>query len=113
MIIKEVEVKNGSGKTFNLEIYLNGRSIKQIEKEAKMIDPKQNFYTALNAATKMEFTYNMIVLGGVTHLKGNKNPVGSEWFDDNDISFFGEAMTALSVALGECLKDIQPTNTGK
>lgn len=113
MIIKEVEIKNGSGKVFNIEVYLNGRSIKQIEKEAKMIDPKQNFNTALANAMSMEFTYNIIVLGGVVHLKGNKYPVGSEWFDDNDISFFGESMNILADALLSCLQDIKPTNTGK
>ena len=42
MVYKELEVKNDEGKVFNVEVYMNGRSIKRIEKEAKEIDPKFN-----------------------------------------------------------------------
>lgn len=113
MVYKELEVKNDEGKVFNVEVYMNGRSIKRIEKEAKEIDPKFNFNSSINAAMSQEFTHLLIVCGSVVHLKGRKEPVGSDWFDDNGFSVFGQSFLDLVAAMGECMKDLYPTKTGK
>jgi hypothetical protein len=46
------------------------------------------------------------------HKKGNKQPVGSDWFDDNDVSIF-EHMEELLANITECMEDIKATNKGK
>ena len=114
MVIKQVEIKNDEGKAFNVEVYLNGRSLKQIEKEVKEIDPKMNVWSAIdNFARTKDFIYMSIILGAAVHEKGNKYPVGADWFDDNEISFFGNDMASLILALNSCFTDLYPTKTGK
>lgn len=112
MVVKECKVVNGNGNEIPVEIYINGRSVKQIEKELKTIDPKYNFFNCLNLLSKAEMTITFIYLGGFVHKKGNKQPVGSDWFDDNDVSIF-EHMEELLTNITECMEDIKATNKGK
>lgn len=112
MVVRGYEVENGKGEKVELEIYINGKSVKQIEKELKGINPKYNFYNCLPLMSGGEMTIALIYLGGFVHKKGSKNSVGSDWFDDNDVSIF-EHMESLFECVGHCLEDIKPTNKGK
>ena len=42
MVVKEINFKNDKGETIETELYINGRTVKQIEKELKTIKVKQS-----------------------------------------------------------------------
>lgn len=108
MIIKDIVVKNDKDKEFELEVYLNIASIKGIERELKQIDPKLNFYKALPLIPQGEMTISVIFIGNCLHRRGEKRPVGSEWFDANDVNFF-KYSDELIAKLTACLEDLNPT----
>lgn len=115
MIIKDMMVKNNNGKEFELEIYINVKSIMAIERDLKQINPKYNYYNALSLIDKGEMTITLIYVCNCVHKRGEKRPVGIDFFDDNDINFF-EYSKDLMQKLVECLLDNNPTvkqETGK
>ena len=48
MIIKDIKVENEKGKEFELEVYINVKSIMAIERDLKQLNPKYNYYTFLH-----------------------------------------------------------------
>lgn len=112
MVVREINFKNDKGETIETELYINGRTVKQIEKELKTINPKYNFFNGLQMMGLGELTVILIFFGGFIHKKGNKNPVGSDWFDDVGIDVF-EYFSEIKKALDACVEDTKPTNTGK
>lgn len=112
MIVKNLKLVNENGQEFEIEVFLNGASVKYIEKELKSIDPKYNFYKCLPMIQQGELTLLLIFLGGVIHLKGNKYCVGSDFFDENEINIFAY-INELSTALYNAMRDNKPTVAGK
>ena len=44
MIIKDIKMENIHGKEFELEVYLNTKSVMNIERDLKALNPKYNYY---------------------------------------------------------------------
>lgn len=88
MIIKDIAVKNKDGKEIELEIYMNTKSVMAIERDLKMLSPKYNYYKCLTMLDEGEMTILLIYLCNRLHKRGEKRPVGIDFFDDNDIDIF-------------------------
>ena len=115
MIIKDIKIENEKGKEFELEVYINVKSIMAIERDLKQLNPKYNYYTALPLIDKGEMTITLIYICNSIHKRGEKRPVGIDFFDDNDIDFF-KYSRELVLKLVECFRDNNPTvkqETGK
>lgn len=108
MIIKDITITNEDGKEFELEVYVNIKSIMAIERDLKILNPKYNYYTALPLIDKGEMTIALIYLCNSIHKRGEKRPVGLDFFDDNNINFFKYSSELMS-KLVECLYDNNPT----
>ena len=108
MIIKDIKMVNMDGKEFELEIYMNTKSVMAIERDLKMIDKKYNYYKCLPMLDDGEMSILLIYICNSLHKRGEKRPVGIDFFDDNDINIF-EYVNELIVKLAECLSD----NSGK
>jgi hypothetical protein len=106
MIIKDITVKNKDGKEIELEIYMNTKSVMAIERDLKMLSPKYNYYKCLPMLDEGEMTILLIYLCNSLHKRGEKRPVGIDFFDDNDINIFAYT-DELIVKLAECLTDNQ------
>lgn len=111
MKVKEFTFEREEG-NIEVELYLNGASVKYIEKALKEIDPKYNFYRCLNLIQYGELSLLLIYLGGIIHLKGKKHPVGADWFDEQNIFIFNY-LDELSKELYDVMTDNKPTNQGK
>ena len=108
MIVKRVNLVSEKGKEFEVEIYLNNRSIKSIERELKKEYPKLNFNTGIPYLVQGEMIVALIYLENSMHLVGSKHPLGTDWLDDNDIDFLKHS-DKLITAFSECLIDLKPT----
>lgn len=108
MIIKDITITNEDGKEFELEVYINIKSVMAIERDLKTLNPKYNYYTALPLIDKGEMTVTLIYICNSVHKRGEKRPVGIDFFDDNNINFF-KYSGDLMLKLVECLHDNNPT----
>lgn len=108
MIIKDILIKNEQGKEFEMELYINVSSMKNIERELKQISPKLNFYKAIPLIQQGELTIAIIFVGSCLHKRGEQRAVGSDWFDDNHVDFLKYA-NEMIVKLTECLADLNPS----
>ena len=104
MIIKDVKMENIHGKEFELEVYLNTKSVMNIERDLKALNPKYNYYKCLHLIDEGEMTILLIYICNSLHKRGEKRPVGIDFFDDNDIDIF-EYVNELIIKLAECLMD--------
>ena len=108
MIIKDIKMENIHGKECELEVYLNTKSVMNIERDLKALNPKYNYYKCLHLIDEGEMTILLIYICNSLHKRGEKRPVGIDFFDDNDIDIF-KYVNELIVKLAECLTD----NKGK
>ena len=104
MIIKDIKMENIHGKEFELEVYLNTKSVMNIERDLKALNPKYNYYKCLHLIDEGEMTILLIYICNSLHKRGEKRPVGIDFFDDNDIDIF-KYVNELIVKLAECLTD--------
>ena len=108
MIIKDIKMANIHGTEFELEVYLNTKSVMNIERDLKALNPKYNYYKCLHLIDEGEMTILLIYICNSLHKRGEKRPVGIDFFDDNDIDIF-KYVNELIIKLAECLTD----NKGK
>ena len=108
MVIKDVVIENDKGKEFELEVYVNTKSVMAIERDLKQINPKYNYYNALGLIEKGEMSIVLIYVCNCVHKRGEKRPVGIDFFDDNDIDFFKHSKVLVE-KLAQCLVDNHPT----
>ena len=108
MIIKDIKMENIHGKEFELEVYLNTKSVMNIERDLKALNPKYNYYKCLHLIDEGEMTILLIYICNSLHKRGEKSPVGIDFFDDKDIDIF-KYVNELIIKLAECLTD----NKGK
>ena len=108
MIIKDIKMENIHGKEFELEVYLNTKSVMNIERDLKALNPKYNYYKWLHLSEEGEMSVLLIYICNSLHKRGEKRPVGIDFFDDNDIDIF-KYVNELIIKLAECLTD----NKGK
>ena len=108
MIIKDVVVKNRDGKEIELEVYINVKSVMAIERDLKQLNPKYNYYNALPLIDKGELSVALVYVCNCIHKRGEKRPVGIDFFDDNNINFFDYSKELMG-KLVECLVDNNPT----
>ena len=108
MIIKDITVVNEKGKEFELEVYINTKSIMAIERDLKKLNPKYNYFNALGLIEKGEMSVVLTYVCNCVHKRGEKRPVGIDFFDDNDIDYFKYSRDLIS-KLAECLEDNRPT----
>lgn len=108
MIIKDIKMENIHGKEFELEIYMNTKSVMSIERDLKALNPKYNYYKCLHLIDEGEMSVLLIYICNSLHKRGEKRPVGIDFFDDNDIDIF-KYVNDLVIKLAECLTD----NKGK
>ena len=104
MIIKDIKMKNIHGKEFELEVYLNTKSVMNIERDLKALNPKYNYYKCLHLIDEGEMSVLLIYICNSLHKRGEKRPVGIDFFDDNDIDIF-KYINDLIIKLAECLTD--------
>ena len=108
MIIKDIKMENIHGKEFELEVYLNTKSVMNIERDLKALNPEYNYYKCLHLIDEGEMSVLLIYICNSLHKRGEKRPVGIDFFDDNDINIF-QYVDELIIKLAECLSD----NRGK
>ena len=104
MIIKDIKMENIHGKEFELEVYLNTKSVMNIERDLKALKPKYNYYKCLHLIDEGEMSVLLIYICNSLHKRGEKRPVGIDFFDDNDIDIF-KYINDLIIKLAECLTD--------
>ena len=104
MIIKDIKMENIHGKEFELEVYLNTKSVMNIERDLKALNPKYNYYKCLHLIDEGEMSVLLIYICNSLHKRGEKRPVGIDFFDDNDIDIF-KYINDLIIKLAECLTD--------
>ncbi len=112
MIIKEHNLVSEDGKEFNMEIYLNTCSIRQVEKELHQIDKNLNFYTGIPLIMKGELSVALIYICSCMHSPNDFRVKDSLFFDKNNINFF-KYSNELIGSIIECLNDMQPTKENK
>ena len=108
MIIKDIKMENIHGKAFESDIYMNTKSVMAIERDLKALNPKYNYYKCLHLIDEGEMSVLLIYICNSLHKRGEKRPVGIDFFDDNDIDVF-KYVNDLIIKLAECLTD----NKGK
>ena len=79
MIIKDIVVENIDGKKFELEIYMNTKSVMAIERDLKKINEKYNYYRCLPMIEQGEMSILLIYVCNSLHKRGEKRPVGIDF----------------------------------
>ena len=67
-----------------------------------------NYFNALGLIEKGEMSVVLTYVCNCVHKRGEKRPVGIDFFDDNDIDYFKYSRDLIS-RLAECLEDNHPT----
>ena len=62
MIIKDIRMENIHGKEFELEIYMNTKSVMAIERDLKALNPKYNYYKCLHLIDEGEMSVLLVYI---------------------------------------------------
>ena len=108
MKIFELKLKTYDGKEYPVDVFLNLKSMRAIEKELKELNPEYGFFKSLPLVDQAEMDVVSIYVTNVVHKKGEQRPLGADFFDNHQIDFFACYQEVIQT-LVQCMEDNKPT----